>query len=50
MSRSKISETIQEQIRLRANYLCEFCHADERWQYVKFCTLTNYLSINKLNF
>jgi hypothetical protein len=36
MSRSKISETIQEQIRLRANYLCEFCHADERWQYVKF--------------
>jgi HNH endonuclease len=36
MSRSKISETIQERIRLRANYLCEFCHADERWQYVKF--------------
>jgi HNH endonuclease len=36
MSRSKISETIQEQVRQRAKYLCEFCHADERWQYVKF--------------
>jgi hypothetical protein len=36
MPRSKISETIQELIRQRANYLCEFCHANEQWQYVKF--------------
>jgi hypothetical protein len=24
------------QVRSRANYLCEFCHANERWQYVRF--------------
>jgi HNH endonuclease len=34
--RSKISILIQEQIRQRAQYLCEFCHANEQWQYVKF--------------
>jgi hypothetical protein len=34
--RNKISITKQEQVRQRARYLCEFCHADERWQYVKF--------------
>jgi HNH endonuclease len=36
MPRSKISEAIQEQVRQRAKHLCEFCHANERWQYVKF--------------
>jgi HNH endonuclease len=36
MSRNKISERTQQQVRERANYLCEFCHADERWQYVRF--------------
>jgi hypothetical protein len=36
VSRSKISILIQEQIRQRAQYLCEFCHANEQWQYVKF--------------
>ncbi len=36
MPRNKISERTQQQIRARANYLCEFCHADERWQYVRF--------------
>jgi HNH endonuclease len=36
MSRNKISESIQDRVRSRANYLCEFCHADERWQYVRF--------------
>jgi HNH endonuclease len=36
MSRNKISESIQQQVRDRANYLCEFCHANERWQYVRF--------------
>jgi HNH endonuclease len=36
MSRNKISESIQQHVRSRADYLCEFCHANERWQYVKF--------------
>ncbi len=36
MSRNKIPESIQQQVRARANYLCEFCHANEQWQYVKF--------------
>jgi hypothetical protein len=36
MSRNKISERIQQQVRNRANYLCEFCHANEQWQYVRF--------------
>lgn len=32
----KFSVDIQEQVRLRANFLCEYCHANERWQYVRF--------------
>lgn len=36
MSRNKIPDRIQQQVRDRANYLCEFCHANEQWQYVKF--------------
>ena len=36
MSRNKILESIQQQVRERANYLCEFCHANEQWQYVRF--------------
>jgi hypothetical protein len=36
VSRNKIPETIQAQVRQRARYLCEFCHADEMWQYVRF--------------
>jgi hypothetical protein len=36
MSHNKISESIQQQVRSRADYLYEFCHANERWQYVKF--------------
>ncbi|MBW4686501.1 MAG: HNH endonuclease [Komarekiella atlantica HA4396-MV6] len=35
-SRGKIPESIQEQVRRRANYLCEYCHASEQWQYVQF--------------
>ncbi|MCC5604575.1 HNH endonuclease [Nostoc sp. CHAB 5714] len=35
-SRSKIPESIQKQVRQRANYLCEYCHASEQWQYVQF--------------
>jgi hypothetical protein len=34
--RNKIPESIQVQVRQRAGYLCEYCHASEQWQYVKF--------------
>jgi HNH endonuclease len=34
--RGRLSEVIQMQVRQRANYLCEYCHASEQWQYVKF--------------
>jgi len=34
--RHKIPEHIRHQIRQRANYLCEYCHASEQWQYVRF--------------
>lgn len=33
---SKIPPEIQERVRLRANYLCEYCHTSEQWQYVLF--------------
>jgi hypothetical protein len=36
VARRKISELLQLQVRQRANFLCEFCHACEKWQYVKF--------------
>jgi HNH endonuclease len=36
MSRRKIPEEIQEQVRQRSRYLCEYCHASEQWQYVRF--------------
>ena len=35
-ARRKIPEDIQNQVRQRANYLCEYCHASEQWQYVTF--------------
>ena len=34
--RRSIPESIQKQVRHRANYLCEYCHTAERWQYVAF--------------
>jgi HNH endonuclease len=36
LARSKISDSIQDQVRQRSGYLCEYCHASELWQYVKF--------------
>jgi len=36
MVRNKIPEAIQAQVRRRANFLCEYCHASELWQYVRF--------------
>lgn len=32
----KFSEFAQLRVRKRANFLCEYCHADERWQFVPF--------------
>ncbi len=32
----KIPLDIQNQIRQRAKYLCEYCHTSELWQYVRF--------------
>ncbi|MBI3653215.1 MAG: HNH endonuclease [Acidobacteria bacterium] len=32
----KLSATVQEQLRQRANFLCEYCHTDETWQYIPF--------------
>ncbi|MEA5471256.1 HNH endonuclease [Spirulina sp. 06S082] len=36
MSRRKIPDRIQQEVRQRANGLCEYCHASERWQYIRF--------------
>ena len=36
MPRSKISDLVQAQVRRRARQLCEYCHASEKWQYVRF--------------
>ena len=36
MYRRKIPEALQQQIRERASYLCEYCHTSELWQYVRF--------------
>lgn len=36
MSRNKIPETIRQEVRQRAKYLCEYCHASEQWQYIRF--------------
>jgi hypothetical protein len=32
----KFSPELQDQVRQRANYLCEYCHTSEKWQYVQF--------------
>ena len=36
MPRRKISDSVQAQVRRRAKKLCEYCHASEQWQYVRF--------------
>ena len=32
----KFSEAIRSKVHQRANGLCEYCHTNERWQYVRF--------------
>jgi hypothetical protein len=34
--RRKVPPEIEAQVRLRAGFLCEYCHSAERWQYVEF--------------
>jgi len=34
--RRKIQTWLQQHIRERAQNLCEYCHASEEWQYVRF--------------
>ncbi|MFN0108005.1 MAG: HNH endonuclease [Blastocatellia bacterium] len=33
---SKIPDGVRDLVRLRAKYLCEYCHADETWQHIPF--------------
>lgn len=35
-SRKKISTALQQHVRQRAKNRCEYCHASEQWQYVRF--------------
>lgn len=32
----RLPTELREQVRQRAGYLCEYCHTNERWQYVRF--------------
>ncbi len=41
-----ISEAIQNQVRQRAKFLCEYCHASEQWHYVAF-TVDHVIPLNK---
>lgn len=34
--RRKISSSLQKAVRERADFLCEYCHVSEIWQYVAF--------------
>lgn len=36
MSASRLSDEVQQEVRQRANFLCEYCHSSEKWQYVPF--------------
>ena len=45
-ARRHISKDIQTKVRQRANCLCEYCHASEKWQYVEF-TIEHVIPLNK---
>ena len=32
----KLSSELRERVRQRAHHLCEYCHTNELWQYVRF--------------
>lgn len=41
-----IDEDVRNQVRERANYLCEYCHTSEKWQYVPF-TIDHVIPVSK---
>ena len=41
-----ISETTQNIVRERAKFLCEYCHASEKWQYIPF-TVDHIIPLSK---
>jgi hypothetical protein len=41
-----ISEAAQNQVRERAYFLCEYCHASEKWQYIPF-TVDHIIPLSK---
>jgi hypothetical protein len=41
-----ISDELQNQVRDRAQALCEYCHAIEQWQYIKF-TIDHIIPLQK---
>jgi HNH endonuclease len=41
-----VSEAIQNQVRERASFFCEYCHASERWQYIPF-TVDHIIPLSK---
>jgi 5-methylcytosine-specific restriction endonuclease McrA len=43
-ARRSIPESVQHQVRERADYLCEYCHTAEQWQYVRF-TIDHLLAV-----
>lgn len=44
--RRYFSEDLKEKVHQRANYLCEYCHTSEQWQYVKF-TIDHVIPLNQ---
>ena len=44
--RRTIADDIQNQVRERAQHLCEYCHTSELWQYVRF-TVDHILPLSK---
>lgn len=45
-ARRPISQEVKNQVRQRANFLCEYCHASEQWQYVAF-TIEHIIPLTK---
>ncbi len=41
-----ISEATQNQVRERAKFYCEYCHASEMWQYIQF-TVDHIIPLSK---
>jgi hypothetical protein len=45
-NQSQINDKTKQQVRERANFLCEYCHASEQWQYVQF-TIDHVIPLTK---